>query len=166
MAAPKVVVTRSSDEPGKDVGANLTRASWRLLWWVGLLLLAAGLVDVGLALYPAAFGQPTWRFAAFASVANGLPLLAVGILTATMAAVAARRLGSMRFALVLNVIAVLAIVALVLGFLTGVGPAFQTAAPEVQLGLRKAVIKTLLFSASFGIAFLVSALTVARTLRA
>jgi len=165
MTAPKVVVTRNSDEGGKEVGANLTRASWRLLWWVGLLLLAAGLVDVGLALYPAAFGQPVWRFTAFASVANGMPLPAVGVLTATMAAVAARRPGSMRFALVLNVVALLGIVVLVLGFLTGIQAAFLAAAPELQLGLQKAVFKTLLFSASFGLAFLVSAFTVARSLR-
>jgi len=165
MAAPKVVVGRGSDE-GKESGANLNRATWRLLWWAGLLLLAAGLVDVGLALYPAAFAQPSWRFTAFASVANGLPLPAVGILTATMAAAATRRPGLVRFAFGLNLIAVLGVAILVVGFVSGIEAAFQAAAPEVYLGLQKAVFKTILFSVAFGLAFVVSAIVVARSLRA
>src|SRR5688572_916458 len=114
MSTPKVVVGTQSRSQERTV--NLTSSTWTLLWWIGLLLVVAGLVDVLLALYPPHFGEPTWRFTVLASVANGLPLPLVGLLTATMAALASERPGRSTVALIMNVIAAIGLLGIMLVF--------------------------------------------------
>jgi hypothetical protein len=162
MSAPNVVIGTAQSRKGADASFSYTRAAMTTLWWVGLLLVVAGMADVSLALYPFQPGQATWRFAAFSSVANGLPLPAVGLLVATMAALASERRGRARFALFLNAVMLVSVAVLLIGFVSSISAAMQQAVPEVRPGLQKAAFRTILFALSFGAAFLVSSITVFR----
>jgi hypothetical protein len=115
--------------------------------------------------YPPRFSEPTWRFTVLASVANGLPLPLVGLLTATMAGLASERPGRSRIALFMNAIAAIGLLAVIVVFATSIDNAFQIAAAEARPGLNKAVFKTLLFSTVFCAASAASAIVVAGWLR-
>jgi hypothetical protein len=164
MSTSKVVLGSQGRAP-QERTMSLTSSTWTLLWWIGILLVVAGLVDLLLAFYPPRFSEPTWRFTVLASVANGLPLPLVGLLTATMAGLASERPGRSRIALFMNAIAAIGLLAVIVVFATSIDNAFQIAAAEARPGLNKAVFKTLLFSTVFCAASAASAIVVAGWLR-
>jgi hypothetical protein len=154
MNAPKLIVGDENRTARTTTVSATERASktWGVLWWMGGFLFLAGLIDQGLALYPSAFGDPAWRFSAFASMANGLPLLMVGLLAATMASMAGNRPGRAKFAMVLNAIATIGLAGLLIGFLASAKSLVGVAAPEAQVGLYKGIFKTVTSAIVFGLA--------------
>ncbi len=167
MAAPKVVIGSEKGAiktPVLSVSERVSTA-WGTLWWVGVLLFAAGVVDVGLAFYPPNFGDPTWRFEVAASVANGLPLPIVGLLGATMAAVAGRKRWRGQVVLFFNGLFTVFLVVMLITFLLVMSPSFKVAAPQVLIGLYKAAFRTILFYGVFAGATVSSMVVVARWLR-
>jgi hypothetical protein len=166
MEGPGVVISEARQvrtEPSSSF--SYSRAAWTTVWWVGLLLIVAGFVDLSLALYPLQLGVEPWRFAALASVANGLPLPAVGIFAIAMAAVASERVGRARFALLLSALGAVALILLLIGFVTAIAPTVASASPDVRLGVKKSAFKTVLFAVTFAAGFGFSSVTVARWLR-
>src|SRR5690349_3454213 len=141
MEGPGVVVSTARQARPESTFSH-AKAAWTPVWWISLLLVLAGLVDLSLALYPAQLDVAQWRFAAFASVANGLPLPAVGIFGTAMAAIASERVGRARLALGLGVLAILAMVVILVGFTTAIGESVASAPADVRLGLQKSAFKT------------------------
>lgn len=143
-----------------------SEGAWRLLAWLSLLLLAAGLGDVAIALYPVRFGSPDWEFATIASIFAGLPLIAMGSFGLAAAAVGA----GLRWLQVTSVVLLAALGAAVLGgtvlFLLDVPIALRSVPPTILTGVKKAIAKTLLLGSMFGVSFFVAAFLTLRHARA
>jgi hypothetical protein len=167
MAAPKVVIG-AEDRGAKGpvvTAAERATATWSTLWWIGLLLFVAGLIDLGLAFYPPNFGEPTWRFEVAASIAQGLPLPIVGLLSATMAALAGRTPGRVRVVLVLNALATAFLLVMLITFALVISSTFKVAAPGAEIGLYKAAFRAVLLYLVFAGATAASLAAVAKWLR-
>ena len=166
MAAPKVILSEDSETRAPVLSvADRAGAAWATLWWVGILLLLAGVVDIALAFYPPNFKEPTWRFEVVGSVAGGLPLPIVGLLAATMAALAGRKRGRAWLALVLNTLATVSLLVMLITFVTVMSSTFAVAAAGAEVGLYKASFKTILFLVVFAGATATSVVAAARWLR-
>src|SRR5512135_2434530 len=59
-------------QPSPDQG-------WRLLVLVGLIVGAAGWLDVLMLWYPPQFGKPEWEFGTVSAMFSGLPLATIGL---------------------------------------------------------------------------------------
>ena len=159
MTSPKVLL-----EHRKGVGAlpvNPEQA-WRSLAWLGGILAVVGLGDFVLAFVPWGTG-PEWEFGTVASVFAGLPLPTLG-LAAILGAAYAR--GQRKTVITLGVLLVLLAIAfgvMLVTFLTDIPIALKSGAQaEVMLGLKKAMLKTVLLGAVFGIAYLVAGIKALR----
>ncbi|HKV70945.1 MAG TPA: hypothetical protein VJN62_06820 [Gemmatimonadales bacterium] len=160
MTSPKVLI----EERGKGMGAlaaNPERA-WQALAWLGGLLAVVGLGDFVLAFVPWGSG-PEWEFGTVASVFAGLPLPTLG-LAAILGAAYAR--GRRRTVIGMGVVLLLLAVAvgwMLVTFLTDIPIALKSGAQaEVMLGLKKAMVKTALLGALFGLAYLVAGIKALR----
>jgi hypothetical protein len=154
MTSPKVVL----DPRGKGATALTANPdlAWRALGWLGGLLAIAGLGDFVLAFIPRIPG-PEWEFGTVAAVFAGLPLPTLGLAALLGAAYARGRRGTVMVLGVLLVLLGLAFGAMLLTFLTDVPIALKSGAQaEVMLGLKKAIVKTVLLGALFGLAYLVA----------
>ena len=160
MTSPKVVL-----EHRKGTGALAVQPeqAWRALAWLGGILAVVGLGDFVLAFVPWGSG-PEWEFGTVASVFAGLPLPTLG-LAAILGAAYAR--GRRYTVLVIGVLLLLLAVAfgwMLVTFLTDIPIALKSGAqPEVMLGLKKAMLKTVLLGAVFGVAYLVAGIKALRT---
>lgn len=140
------------------------RVGWGALITMAVALILVGATDLGLALYPFNFGNADWRFSVLASVANGLPMLGVGTLVASVASLNAPSRWPKAAAIGLNTLVLVGILAAAIGFLTATGKAFELAPAEVHLGLRKAVAKSMVIFIAFAAAHAVTAVSSARAL--
>jgi hypothetical protein len=154
MTSPKVVIDPRAR--GSSALAPNPDLAWRALAWLGGLLAIAGLGDFVLAFIPRVAG-PEWEFGTVAAVFAGLPLPTLG-LAALLGAAYAR--GRRRTVMVLGVFLILlglAFGGMLLTFLTDIPIALKSGAQaEVMLGLKKAIVKTVLLGALFGLAYLVA----------
>ncbi len=155
MASPRVLVRddtegrkRSWRPPAPDFG-------WKLLGWVGGVLLIVGLIDLGLAFYPPMFGNPNWEFGTVSSSLNSLPVPMLGLALLLGAAVARGWvLGTRVWAIVGIVLAVFIVAAAVIWALN-LPLAFKSVQdPVARLGLKKSVAKSVAQAILYPVAFL------------
>jgi len=52
--------------------------AWRVVGWLGLVLLVVGVIDVALRWYPVAFKSPEWEFATTSISIASLPIVSIG----------------------------------------------------------------------------------------
>jgi hypothetical protein len=94
-----------------DRSTEFSTLGWQVLWVVGITLVTAGVVDLGLGLYPFRFGVPEWEFGSIANLLNRLPLLGIGLTLVLVASLArGRARGSFLWSAVLLMIAVVVFV--------------------------------------------------------
>lgn len=155
MASPRVLVRddtegrkRSWRPPAPDFG-------WKLLGWVGGVLLISGLIDIGIAIYPLMLGNPEWEFGTIGSVLNGLTVPMLGLALLLGAAVARGwGQGPRVWAIVAIAVAVIILAAAVIWALN-LPLAFRTVQePAARLGLKKSVAKTVAQAILYPVAFL------------
>jgi hypothetical protein len=155
MASPRVLVRddtegrkRSWRPPAPDFG-------WKLLGFVGGVLLVVGLVDLGLAFYPPMFGNPNWEFGTISGSLNSLPVPMLGLGLLLGAAVARGWiLGTRVWAIVGIVLAVFIVAAAVIWALN-LPLAFRSVQePAARLGLKKSVTKSVAQAILYPVAFL------------
>ena len=85
MAPPELYVGQAKSNPP---AAPDPMQVWAPAQVLGVFLLLAGVIDLGLALLSPAPAEPSWRFATVALLIGGLPLPTLGLLAGVMASIA------------------------------------------------------------------------------
>jgi len=159
MSAPHVVI-QADKKALNPIAVTAPRTAWRLLGWVGVLLVFVGFVDVALQWYPTSFKSPEWEFGTVAGTMATLPLLTIGLMVLLASFLArANRGGVLTMAVVFSVL-VLLVLGVFLLFLSDVPLALKassSAAPQVTLTIRKSIVRTSLMAIGFGAGYLVAA---------
>lgn len=163
MTTPKILL----DQRGKV--APLLPAdpynAWRLVGWFGVLLFLVGMGDFTLAFVPMAWGSPEWEFGTVASVFAGLPLTTIGLAAVLTSGLARGKRGLVLGSGLLVLLLSLVILVLLVVFLTDVPVALKTVQGEVLLGVKKAIVKTVLLGFLFGVAYLYAGIRALRSVR-
>jgi hypothetical protein len=153
VSDPKIVASgRNQVHPGSVPSDS--SGSWAVLGWIGLAFLVVGGSDFALVWFPLNFGNPEWEFGTVTQSFNGLPilLLGLGLLVAGADQVGRRWWGTLGLG---------AAVGLLLWVLMGfviwanrVSLALETVPDELEVGIQRAVAKTLVqaitYSAALG----------------
>jgi hypothetical protein len=155
MASPRVLVREDSEGRKRSWRPPAPDFGWKLLGWVGGVLLIVGLIDLGLAFYPPMFGNPNWEFGTVSSSLNSLPVPMLGLALLLGAAVARGWvLGTRVWAIVGIVLAVCILAAAVIWALN-LPLAFKSVQePVARLGLKKSVAKSVAQAILYPVAFL------------
>lgn len=151
MSDPKIVASGKNQRHPGSVPSD-SGGSWLILGWIGLVFLVVGGTDFALVWFPLNFGNPEWEFATVTQSFNGLPILLLGLgLLAVAAAETERRWWS--------TLALVAAAGLLLWVLVGtafwasnVSLALETVPDELELGIQRAVAKTLVQSIAYSTA--------------
>lgn len=151
VRVPEPAIVASAKEPRRfGAGeAEDTRRAWLLLGWVGLVFLIVGGTDFALVWIPSDFGSREWEFGTVTQGFNGLPivLLGVGLLSA-----ASTRTDRRWWGLVASLAALVLLVWVLVGFglwANSVNLALTTVPEQLQTGVRKAAVKTLIQSLAY-----------------
>ena len=163
MTTPKILMDQRG-KPTPLMPADPHNA-WRMVGWFGLLLFLAGFGDFILAFVPTAFGSPEWEFGTIASVFAGLPLTTIGLACVLASGLARGKRGLVLGTGTLLLFLSLAILVLLVVFLTDVPVALKTVQGEVLLGIKKAVLKTIMLGVLFGVTYLYAAFRALRSVR-
>lgn len=131
------------------------RRGWVVLGWAGALFVLVAGLDLALAWYPLNFGNPEWEFGTVTTILSNLPLFVMGWVLLLSAGLAQGKQWLVRgVALILAVVGI-ATLGMALLYATNIPIALQSV-PEgtvVQLGLKKAIVRTMgqavLYSLSF-----------------
>lgn len=155
MASPRVLVREDTEGRKRSWRPPAPDFGWKLLGWVGGVLLLIGLIDIGLAFYPPMFGNPNWEFGTVSSSLNSLPVPMLGLALLLGAAVARGWvLGTRVWAIVGIVLAVCILAAAVIWALN-LPLAFRSVQdPVARLGLKKSVAKSVAQIILYPVAFL------------
>lgn len=148
---------RRNMEPG-----TTSRNAWRVLGGLGWVLLAASLADLGLTWYPLEIGRPEWEFGTVAASYAGVPLLAMSLAIVLSSAFALGRRWVVRLSAVLMIVLGLLMVAGTALFLLDVPLALRLSPPEVLLGIKKTIAKTVVLGAVFPVFFLIAGIAALR----
>jgi hypothetical protein len=154
--APKLLV-RQEQSARVSIQEKAPKTAWRLFGWFGLVLTIVGFVDVALQWYPVSFRSREWEFATISTTFATLPLLTIGltILLATFLTLGVRpgvmAMGSVFTLLGLGVVACYALFAL------DIPIALKFATGPAGLTIKKAIVRSLVMGACFGICYWASA---------
>lgn len=155
MASPRVLVREDTEGRKRSWRPPAPDFGWKLLGWVGGVLLISGLLDLGLAMYPLGFGNSNWEFGVIGSVLNGLPVPMLGLSLLLGAAVARGWVQGMRIWGLLAITAAVLILAVAVIWALNLPLAFKTVQePVARLGLKKSVAKTVAQAILYPVAFL------------
>lgn len=121
----------------------------RVLELLGLAIAVIGFTDVALLLLPPDFGSLEWEFATMSAFLDGLPLGTVGIGLLGAAETGLRRVGALRVLAVLCLLLTLVVCAGTVLHAINVQTVFQIAQPGTETALRRAVIKSFVFAATY-----------------
>ena len=165
MSTPRILVDQGGKRPDPPPFAGSPDRAWKWIGWLSLVLALAGLGDLVLVFVPPSFGVAEWEFGTAASVFAGLPLVTIG-LAGLLGSALAR--GKRRQVIAISVVLVL--FALVLGglllvFVTDVPLAMRAVQGDVLIGVRRAVVKTLLFGVLFSGSYFIAAIGALRAIR-
>ena len=161
MSAPRVLVEPRAVRAPVELRQDPNLA-WAWLGWFGgvITLVAAG--DLALAWYPFRVGVPEWEFGTIAASFAGLPLLTMGMagLLGSMLA-RGRRLGTIVVSVLMLLLGVAVLAALVI-FALDIPIALRVVTPEVAVGIKKAIAKTVMLGVVFSMGYVVAAVAALR----
>lgn len=127
---------------GKDTRPDPFRA-WAVLGWIGVVFLLVGGTDFLLAWFPLDLGTREWEFGTVTGSFDGLPIVLLGVGALLSASVQiGRRWWTVASGVVAGVLLLTVVSAFVL-WLTNVPLALQSVPAEAAVGLKKALVKTL-----------------------
>ena len=144
----------------REQAAGEASAAWLLAAVAGVVFLVVGGVDTMLTFIPSAFGSTEWEFGSVTAAFNGLPLPVLG--TALLAAAGLVRGWRLLVRVLAGgmVLAVLAILALGVVYLTTLPQALnaaQQAGGIGPIGIKRAAVKTVVQLVSYPVGLLVMA---------
>jgi len=123
--------------------SGLQRDAWSLIGWLGIVLVILGFVDIGLGLYPTAFGNSEWEFGTLTGILNGFALPTMGFYLLLASFIAGGKRVAARVTSLLMIVVVVALVVLGLLYATGIPLALKSVAGNalLTLGIKKALVK-------------------------
>lgn len=145
MSDPRIVASAKGHGRAGPEPVNSSRA-WAMLGWIGLAFVVVGGSDFVLAWLPPNFGNREWEYGTVTASFNGLPilLLGLGLLITSGERMGRRWWGTLGLAgslgLLLWVLAGFVLWAL------NVSLALETVPDELVLGVRRALVKTVVQS--------------------
>ncbi|MEZ4455526.1 MAG: hypothetical protein R2882_03095 [Gemmatimonadales bacterium] len=143
MANSKIVVGKPARRREADPSQVGT-----LLLTTGALLLAAGMVDIGLAIGPANLGDAPQRFGTAAGVASGWPILAIGAVALQLGSVAKGSRPAALAATAVHAIGAVVLLALVAALVVDFRTVKELAGPgaeAISRGFARALASGLMF---------------------
>ena len=136
--------TVTSTSGSRSAYFSLVNASWGLLGLLGFALFVVGGFDFLLNFYPARFGNPEWEFGTITGALNAMPAALLGLTLLLVAALVAESAVRARiFAVVLLLWAVFLIAMAVIYGLTLPLAARGFEVPNVGVGLKRAISRSL-----------------------
>lgn len=166
MTEPKVLVSRDR-QPAADQRFD-REVAWRLLYVPAWLFVVVGGVDSILTWFPANFGVTEWEFGTVTASLNGLPLPVLGLVLLLTAALASGRLTLARVIMVLMLVIALLVLGMLMLYLLTLPQAVRAAAEAsdiARVGLKKAMIKSVVQLICYPLALGTTALLGWRALR-
>jgi len=153
MTSARILI--KSDEKNRGGLEPSPATGWYLLGGIGLVFSVVALADLVLAWYPLTFGDREWEFGTLTTVFGGLPLFAMGLMLVLGAAVAKGNLRLLQFwSVVLGLVGLVLLVLLLL-YIRTVPVALETVTdPVLKVGLKKAILKTVLQGVLYPAGFL------------
>jgi hypothetical protein len=125
---------------------------WYLLGWAGWVFLLGGMLDIGLAWIPFHLGNPEWEFGTVTQSLQALPVPFLGAALIIAAGIARNRLWWARIGVI--VLALMALCVVLSGVLYALNVPLALRAvkqPQVLFGLKKAIVRTALQVALYGV---------------
>jgi hypothetical protein len=115
-----------------------------------------GLTDILLGIYPPSIGNPEWEFGVVSSILNGFAIPTMGGYLLLASLLARSKPTAARVVSILAIIVAFLLVIMGLLYLTVVPMALKSVAanPVLALGMRKAMVKGVLFLAAYVVLFL------------
>lgn len=152
MDQPKPLIREKSGSKATSIVVD-PALSWAILGWLGIIFLVVGGSDFALTWYPPSFGNHEWEFGTVTASFNGLPIVVMGTALVLASALQTGR----RWLLVLSVVVALGmtlwiLVGVVL-WATNVPLALTSVPPDVLVGMKKSLSKTLVQGVTYPIAF-------------
>jgi len=166
VTEPKVLMSRDravAAEPRFD-----RDVAWRVVFIPAVLFVVVGGIDSLLTWFPANFGTTEWEFGTITASLNGLPLPVLGLTLLLLASIATGRLRLARLVLWLMVLVAVAVLAMMVLYLLTLPQAFRAASEAsdiARVGLKKAMIKSVVQLICYPAALVTTAVLGWRTLR-
>ncbi|HEX9582619.1 MAG TPA: hypothetical protein VF970_16060 [Gemmatimonadales bacterium] len=151
MSEPRVLVAGEPKKPARPRRPLEPGDGWKWIGWFSLILVVVGLGDFLLTWYPTAFGNPEWEFGTVVASFSGLPLVTMGFAGLLGSAVARGIRWQVQVVGWTLVVFGGGLVLAYLTFLLDVPVALRVGGTDapVQLGLKKAIVKTSLLAVAF-----------------
>ena len=156
MSAPHIVI-RADQKALDPIAVTAPRTAWRWLGWLGLVLSIVGGVDIALRWYPLAFKSVEWEFGTIAASFASLPLFSIGMIAQLVSYLARGVRNGVLALAVIYIVLVLFIAGTSVVFLLDVPIALQAVKGPVGLEVKKAIVRTMVMGAGFGILYLSAA---------
>ena len=136
--------------------STMARHAWGLLGALGAAFVIMGCIDIALGVYPLGFGDPEWEFGVVSSILNGLAIPTMGVFLLVGSLIARGKLRVARLLSVLSIVAAVGLVVLGLLYLTVLPIALKAVQGNavVALGMKKAMVKGLVFLVAYVTLFL------------
>ena len=123
---------------------------WRFLGWLGLVLLAVGVIDIALRWYPVAFKSPEWEFATTSISIASLPLVSIGAVALLFSFIQrGARTGVAIIGVLFSLLALLVMVWLILFGLDVPIALGAITAPGPRTEIVKSIVRTVVMGAAF-----------------
>jgi hypothetical protein len=149
--------TASSEKTSQSAHA---RVAWSILGVLGAAFVLMGLTDIVLGIYPPSIGNPEWEFGVVSSILNGFAIPTMGGYLLLASLVARGKLTAARVVSILAIIVAFLLAVMGLLYLTVVPMALKSVAanPVLALGMKKAMVKGVLFLLAYVVLFLYAGL--------
>jgi hypothetical protein len=141
--------------PAPEAPAAGLETAARVVADIGFLLAVVGLADLLLVWFPLAVGNPEWEFGTVSAFLDGLPAASLGLGLVLASALVLRQRWVVRVTAVLFALLALLILGAAVLYATNIPLALRSVTdPTYQLGMYKAVVKTLVQALCYPAAFL------------
>jgi len=158
MIEPRFQVLEREAKRSTSFTKEAIETGWRVVGWLGLVLLVVGVIDVALRWYPVAFKSPEWEFATTSISIASLPIVSIGAVSLLFSFLQrGARPGVIIIGVLFTLLALLVMVWLIPFGLDVPIALGAISAPGPRTEILKAIARTLVMGASFFLLFVAGA---------
>jgi hypothetical protein len=131
-----------------------------MLGWLGVAYLIMSAIDLALGWYPLGFGKPEWEFGTISATIAGFAVPTLALYLILGSALARERTKVARGIAVAMIVLALFVAILFILYLTAVPLALEGVStnPSIQLGIKKAIVKSLTLFLGYETLFIIGAI--------
>ena len=164
MAESPVILGASSKERLSTWSAK-PEVGWKLLRILGFAFIVAGGIDLALLWYPSRWGTPEFEFATITQFVAGLPVLTMGLVALGISAAGTGRRWSMVAIAIVAILMVVTLLLFALIFATNIPLALRVSELATKTGIKKAIVRSGVQFAGYGLTYLALGWTLLRASR-